>query len=136
MRIRRHEGDVESLDFPYWPVLVDAPIARTEFYWLDRHEHTEPWKFWAQAKGVPVEGTPACNFLVELRAEDVGEILASLPAEAVGAVLDRLLRDGDPEVIGAFVGRIVTHLARGIPKAPKPTGDHAEPGAAAEGGGT
>lgn len=34
-----------------------------------------------------------------------------MPATAVPAVFDELLRDGDPEVIGAVVGRVIAHLA-------------------------
>jgi hypothetical protein len=113
MIIRRHEKDAEWLDFPDWPVLVDTPVAETEPRWLGRFGDSEgPWVIWVEADGVPIEGAPNYRYLVELREENFSEILARLPIGAVSTVLDQLLREGDPEVIGAVVGRVVTHLAQ------------------------
>ena len=114
MIIRRHEKDAERLDAVDCPVLVDAPVFPDPLRWYGNYGDTEgPWVISLWADGVPAEGSPAYRYLVELSEQDLSEILARMPVGAVSAVLDQLLREGDPEVIGAVVGRVVTHLARG-----------------------
>ncbi len=118
MLIRRHEKGAEWLDIVDWPILVDAPLLQAEACreprWLGNYGDSEgPWAIWLETDGEPTEGSPAYRYLVELSEQDFGEILARMPVGAVSTILDRLLREGDPETIGAIVGRIVTHLARG-----------------------
>jgi hypothetical protein len=70
-----------------------------------------------EVSAVPLGGSPPYRYELLLEAEELGELLGYLPERAIPAVVDRWLAHGDPEAIGAVVGRIVTHLARakGLP---------------------
>ncbi len=117
MKISRHEKGAEWLDYVDWPVLVDLPLPQTAFdEWRGERtrEDGHPWVFQVEVEGVPAQGSPTYRYLIELREEDLGDILVGLPVQAVGTILDRLLREGEPEVAGELVGRIVAFLARGV----------------------
>jgi hypothetical protein len=121
MRIKRHEKDAEWLDYEDWPVLVDAPLSEIEPRWLGNYGDSEgPWVIWLEGTDVPADGSPAYRYLVELRELDFSEVLARMPPGGVKAVLEQLLREGDPETIGAMVGLVVTHLAQGVARKENP----------------
>jgi hypothetical protein len=80
--------------------------------WWDNERATDPGYVAVGVSGAPLAGSPRYGYEVLLEADELGELLSYLPARAIPAVVDRWLAHGDPEAIGAVVGRIIAYLAR------------------------
>jgi hypothetical protein len=94
--------------------LGEAPVvsgAGGVVLWWDQLDPDDPGRAGCTIPTDPAAPFRPHCFQVNLTADDLGAMLAQMPASAVPTVLGGLLRDGDPEVIGAVVGRIIAHLA-------------------------
>jgi hypothetical protein len=91
--------------------------------WWDQNDTHDAGLVGFAVPSLPSEVARPHAYEVTLRPEDLGAMLTHMPATAVPAVFDELLRDGDPEVIDAVVGRVIAHLAartRRLPEDSKP----------------
>jgi hypothetical protein len=86
--------------------LADAPVQASALSWGSNRAFPER----AAKLRVGLGGPPAAYELV-VEPSEVGVILGSVRQEDVGRVMVAFLEAADPEVIGAVVGHVITHLA-------------------------
>jgi hypothetical protein len=67
-------------------------------------------------KGAPSTGSPPDHYSLKVRPSELGEMLGKMRSEDVQRVMDAFLERADPEIIGALVGWVITHLAHGRAK--------------------
>jgi hypothetical protein len=90
-----------------WPVLVDEKL---EAEW-------EGYRDIGDGGFVGIRAdAPDFRYEVQLRGEEFGVLLGSMPPEAVPAVLGQFLRVASPELIGAVSGHIIAYVAALAPK--------------------
>jgi hypothetical protein len=114
MELSRRDPDTDD-----YVVLVETPIAPPAegvMIWHGFGRSADPGYVAVGISSGP-PGRPPEDYEVDLEAAELGELLAYLPPKAVAVAIDRWLASAEPDAVGAAVGRIVAHLAKGTSKA-------------------
>jgi hypothetical protein len=90
------------------------PSAPESVFW--DHDRSQPQG--PNAMLLTLKGSGGTRYVLEVDSAEVGVFLGEMNLPDVAPVMAAFLAGASPEVIGAVVGHIVTHLARSARKPP------------------
>jgi hypothetical protein len=89
-------------------VRVDPSSPFPAVYW----DHDRSMPEGPNALILSLGGTGADKYVLEVESDEVGAFIGAMNLPDVAPVMASFLAEAKPEVIGAVVGHIITHLAR------------------------
>jgi hypothetical protein len=108
MKLRKQPGGRRADEVVIAEVRVD-PASPDPVYWdYDRSMPEGP-----NALILSLGGVGADKYVLEVESDEVGAFIGAMNLPDVAPVMASFLAKASPEVIGAVMGHIVTHLARG-----------------------
>src|SRR5262245_8258394 len=99
-------------------VLADTPVGSSKdggrLDWsYDRTYHERAGDLQIGLDGLPSAGSSPDTYELVVSPSELGAMLAVVRLEDVKPVVEGFLARADPEVVGAVVGWVVAHLAKG-----------------------